>query len=48
MLFFGGPLDQLEEDGAEVDIEEFSSLDITAVRTRVATGVRGPRRSLGE
>jgi uncharacterized protein YlxW (UPF0749 family) len=32
MIFLRGPVDQLEEDGAEVDITEFSSLDIAAVR----------------
>ena len=31
MSFPRGPVDQLEDDGAEVDIEEFSSLDIESV-----------------
>jgi len=35
MVFLRGPVDQLEGDGAEVDITEFSSLDITAVRNAV-------------
>lgn len=35
MAFLRGPVDQLEDDGAEVDITEFSSLDITAVRNPV-------------
>lgn len=32
MEFLRGPVDQLEEDGATVEIEEFSSLDIEVVR----------------
>jgi uncharacterized protein YlxW (UPF0749 family) len=32
MMFLRGPVDQLEEDGATVDIQELSSLDIEAVR----------------
>ena len=32
IVFLTGPEDQLEDDGAEVEIEEFSSLDITVVR----------------
>jgi uncharacterized protein YlxW (UPF0749 family) len=32
MNFLGGPVDQLEEDGATVEIEEYSSLDIATVR----------------
>ncbi|MGI8645915.1 MAG: DUF881 domain-containing protein [Nocardioides sp.] len=35
MIFLRGPVDQLEDDGATVDIQEFSSLDITAVRNPV-------------
>ena len=35
MVFLRGPVDQLEGDGAEVDIAEFSSLDISAVRNPV-------------
>lgn len=35
MVFLRGPVDQLEEDGATVEIQEFTSLDISAVRTPV-------------
>jgi uncharacterized protein YlxW (UPF0749 family) len=33
MVFLRGPVDQLEEDGATVEIQELSSLDIEAVRS---------------
>lgn len=35
MNFLRGPVDQLEGDGATVQIDEFSSLDIATVRNRV-------------
>jgi uncharacterized protein YlxW (UPF0749 family) len=35
MVFLRGPVEQLQGDGAEVDITEFSSLDISAVRNPV-------------
>ena len=48
MLFFGGPLDQLEEDGAEVVIEDFSSLDITAVRAPARPEFAAPDDAVAE
>ena len=38
-----GPIDQLEDDGAEVEVEELDSLDIESRRRPRAPGVRRAR-----